>query len=158
MIALAALLAGCGVTVPVVEPLPPPAMEPVPEPEPTFDELPREAQIEALRGRGEEVYLARCARCHQEDGKGLRGAFPPLLGPGQVRGACSQHGALVREGLIGEIVADGVTYNSVMPPTALNDFDLAALLTYERTAWGNALSPCLPADVVPVATAVPAPG
>jgi len=150
-------LTACTPTVTEVAPPPAPSTPEAPEADeettpldirsPQFDDLDESEQIELLKSAGAKVYGEHCARCHQSDGQGLRGAFPPLVGPGQRRGDCGHHARLVRDGLIGELIAGGITYNSVMPPTALDDLDLAALLTYERTAWGNDLEPCLPQSV-----------
>ena len=64
-------------------------------------------------------------------------------------GDCQKHAGMVINGLNGEIVVDGVTYNGVMTPQGelLDDLKIAAVLTYERNSWGNDFGDCSPADV-----------
>ncbi|MDX1515944.1 MAG: cytochrome D1 domain-containing protein [Woeseiaceae bacterium] len=96
------------------------------------------ADLELMRERGETVYLANCAACHQPDGKGLKGAFPPLAGSDYLkRDRRSVLGAAMF-GLSGPITVNGVEYNGVMPSLAhLPDEDLAAAMTYVLSSWGN---------------------
>ncbi|MGD9598215.1 MAG: cytochrome D1 domain-containing protein [Steroidobacteraceae bacterium] len=89
---------------------------------------------------GEQVYAENCAACHQPNGKGLAGAFPPLAGSDWLKGRTpAQVAATVLTGLQGELVVNGVTYNSVMPAQShLSDADIAAVITYVLNQWGNA--------------------
>ena len=88
---------------------------------------------------GKQAYEANCAACHQPDGKGLAGAFPPLAASDWLQGKTpAQVAATVLEGLQGEIVVNGVTYNSLMPAQShLSDADIAAITTYVLNSWGN---------------------
>ena len=88
---------------------------------------------------GKQAYEANCAACHQPDGKGLAGAFPPLAASDWLKGKTpAQVAATVLEGLQGEIVVNGVTYNSVMPAQShLSDADIANITTYVLNSWGN---------------------
>ncbi|MBV6424749.1 MAG: Cytochrome c6 [Steroidobacteraceae bacterium] len=88
---------------------------------------------------GEQVYAENCAACHQPNGKGLAGAFPPLAGSDWLKGRTpAQIAATVLTGLQGELVVNGVTYNSVMPAQShLSDADIAAVITYVLGQWGN---------------------
>ena len=87
---------------------------------------------------GAQVYQARCAACHQGNGLGVPGAFPPLAGSEWVTG---EKGVLIRvvlHGLQGAVEVAGETYNGAMPGWAmLSDEELAAVMTHERTSWGN---------------------
>ena len=103
---------------------------------------------------GEKVYLTgdgglACSTCHGAEGKGMPGAFPPLVGQKDHMGDCKKHADIVINGMQGEIVVDGVTYNGVMTPqgSMLNDLQIAAVITYERQSWGNDFGYCFPADV-----------
>jgi len=89
---------------------------------------------------GKDVYLQNCAACHQPDGKGLAGAFPPLAGSDWLKGkSAADVAATVLTGLQGELVVNGVTYNSVMPAQShLSDAEIAAAVTYILNNWGNA--------------------
>jgi nitrite reductase (NO-forming) / hydroxylamine reductase len=92
------------------------------------------AQVKA----GETVYQTVCLACHQADGKGLPGAFPPLAGSDYLLGDKERAVGVVLRGLQGEIVVNGVKYNSVMPAmTQLSDQEIADVVTYSLNTWGN---------------------
>lgn len=95
--------------------------------------------LESLKAHGEKVYTSVCAGCHQADGKGMAGTFPPLAGAGGFYGDASNHARIIVHGLQGPIEVLGVAYNGAMPPQGgqLSDYDVAAVATYERHAWGN---------------------
>jgi mono/diheme cytochrome c family protein len=80
-----------------------------------------------------------CAACHQDNGEGIAGAFPPLKGSAAVNkdDATKQLDAVLR-GVQGGRVS-GVVYSNPMPAfgATLNDPDIAAIVDYERQAWGN---------------------
>src|SRR5690606_31937390 len=88
---------------------------------------------------GKQPYLDNCAACHQPDGKGLAGAFPPLAASDWLKGkTAAQVATTVLEGLQGEIVVNGVTYDSLMPAQShIGDADIAAITTYVLNSWGN---------------------
>lgn len=94
---------------------------------------------EELKARGEKLYAANCAACHQADGKGIPGAFPGLAGSKVATGDAAAHIDIVLNGKEGTAMAAF--------KDQLNDADIAAVLTYERTAWGNAATAVQPADV-----------
>jgi cytochrome c oxidase cbb3-type subunit 2 len=100
-------------------------------------------------GRGPNLYATYCAACHQANGEGMAGAFPPLKGSAVVnRADATRHIDIVLAGLQGARVA-GVTYTNPMPGfgTTLSDEDIAAIIDYERSAWGNHGSGVGPAQV-----------
>jgi mono/diheme cytochrome c family protein len=106
---------------------------------------------------GEDVYLRICFACHQLTGLGIPGAFPPLVDSPIVTAA--DPGKLIRivlHGLQGPIEIQGTTYNSVMPPPApsLTDKDVADVLTYARSAWGNEAAPVTVEAVTAIRTTV----
>lgn len=91
---------------------------------------------------GEALYATNCSGCHQTDGRGVPGAFPPLVehAPALYRadGGRAYLVALVLYGLQGEIEVLGDTYRGVMPPWGhLSDRELAAILDHVLTTWGN---------------------
>lgn len=97
---------------------------------------------EGVLAQGQVVYDQTCAGCHQAQGTGLPGAFPPLAG--HVPTLVSAEGGrdhLVRVvlfGLQGPIVAGGQAYAGVMPPWGqLSDEEVAAVLEYVSQAWDN---------------------
>ena len=83
-----------------------------------------------LKARGEKVYAQNCVACHQANGKGLPGAFPALDGS---RIATADKPAHIH------IVLFGSQKNPAMQAWGkqLSDTDIAAVITYERNAWGN---------------------
>ena len=100
---------------------------------------------------GETAFQSACQACHQPDGKGLAGAFPPLAGSDYLK--ADKHRAIgnVLRGLSGPVEVNGVTYNSVMPPMMhLSDADVANALTYAMNSWGNAFGVVSEAEVAAV--------
>lgn len=136
--------------------------DPVPYHLATMDQPPPPAVVaaddpEARRKKGELVYTSICSACHQATGLGLPGAFPPLAGSDWVRKKPEILAAFVLHGLSGPIQVNGVAYNGAMPPfgAALSDRDIADVLTYVRSAWGNDSTPVDTAAVAPVREAHP---
>ncbi len=106
---------------------------------------------DSLMARGEVVYGQVCSACHQANGQGVPGAFPPLVGAGDYYGSPQNHARIIVHGLQGEITVAGQTWNGVMPPQGnLSDYDIAAVATYERHSWGNNDGVVVPADVAAV--------
>lgn len=83
------------------------------------------------------AFSDNCAACHQEDGKGIEGAFPALAGDPFVLGKPEQVIQVVLEGRGG------------MPTFRedLTDGQIAAAITHVRTSWGNGAAPVSPAQV-----------
>jgi cytochrome c oxidase cbb3-type subunit 2 len=100
---------------------------------------------------GQELYIANCAACHQASGEGLPGAFPPLKGSAVVGNAdATEHVHVVLFGLQGKTIG-GVLYTSPMPPwSQFNDQDIAALIDYERSTWGNHGKPTTAGEVAAI--------
>jgi cytochrome c oxidase cbb3-type subunit 2 len=89
--------------------------------------------------KGQASYAARCSACHQVNGEGLPSVFPPLKGSGVVtKDDATKHIRIVLDGLQGG-KAGGVAYASVMPAFAavLSDAEIADIIDYERSSWGN---------------------
>ena len=106
------------------------------------------ATTNAASQDGRAVFQRTCATCHQQNGQGIRGAFPPLVGSPFVTGDKARLVRLVLHGLTGQLVVGGARYNSVMPPwKTLSDAELAAVLTYVRSNFGNTAGPVTPQDV-----------
>lgn len=105
---------------------------------------------------GEATY-ARCATCHQPTGLGLPGVFPPLAGSEWVNGIVDRPIAIVIHGLQGNISVKGATYANAMMPygtaAPLSDEEIAAVLTYVRSNFGNSASAVTVADVARVRAA-----
>ncbi len=94
--------------------------------------------ITALAADGKQVYESVCAACHQPDGSGLAGAFPPVNNSDYLQADRVRAIRAVIEGLHGEITVNGKKYNAVMPPMDyLSDEDIAAALTYIYVEWND---------------------
>jgi mono/diheme cytochrome c family protein len=102
---------------------------------------------------GAAIY-PRCIACHQANGTGLPGAFPPLAGSEWATGPAEVPIRIVLHGLQGPITVAGTEYNSVMMPYGgtgeMNDAEVAAVLTYVRSSFGNSASPVTSAEVAAV--------
>jgi mono/diheme cytochrome c family protein len=105
----------------------------------------------SLKAHGAKVYGAICVTCHQADGKGVPGAFPPLAGSGSFYGDPKNHAKIIVHGLNGAITVQGQQFNGAMPPQGqLSDYDIAAVATFERGSFGNNDGIVLPEDVAAV--------
>jgi cytochrome c oxidase cbb3-type subunit II len=88
---------------------------------------------------GAKLFAANCAVCHQASGEGIPGVFPPLKGNVVVLGSDpTQRIRVLLEGIQGANIA-GTVYSSPMPPfgITLSDKQVADIIDYERTSWGN---------------------
>lgn len=85
--------------------------------------------LEGLMERGEKVYATNCAACHNANGSGIPPAFPALKGSAIATGPIEGHIDIVLNGKPG-------TYMAAFGPQ-LSPVELAAVITYERNAWGN---------------------
>ena len=121
------------------------------------DESPPSAQVStkaAPAGRydatkGAALYTANCSACHQATGEGLPGAFPSLKGNDVVNDDDpTTHIQAVLRG-VHDTRVGGVVYSSAMPPFAatLSDAEIAAIIDYERSSWGNHGKPTVAAQV-----------
>jgi len=88
---------------------------------------------------GQALYAGTCSVCHQDNGAGLAGVFPPLAKSDYLTARSNQELiAIVLNGLTGPVKVNGQDYNSVMPPMSqLTDDEIANILTYVHTSWGN---------------------
>jgi cytochrome c oxidase subunit 2 len=97
------------------------------------DDVNKTWDIKDLTARGEKVYTANCAACHQPTGKGLPPAFPPLDGSKVAIGPKLAHISTVLNG----VTKDGKPTAMVAWKGTLSDVDIASVVTYERNSWGN---------------------
>jgi cytochrome c oxidase cbb3-type subunit II len=99
--------------------------------------------------KGGALYTANCSACHQAGGGGLPGVFPSLKDDAVVnKDDATKHIDVVLNGLHGARVS-GTVYTSAMPPfaAALSDTEIADLIDYERSSWGNHGKPIIAAQV-----------
>ena len=104
---------------------------------------------------GKRLYSQNCVVCHQANGQGVAGQFPPLAGSEWVNGS-DKHGEnhlvlLMLHGHQGPMQVMGNNYNNAMPQwKQLSDDQIASILTYIRSDWGNkgdAVSPAYVAQL-----------
>ncbi|MGO1617503.1 MAG: copper-containing nitrite reductase [Oceanisphaera sp.] len=86
---------------------------------------------------GKRVYEANCQACHQADGAGIPGAFPPLAKSDFLNEDPTRAIDVVVHGLKGPIKVNGKAFDSIMPAMSLSDEDTANALTYVLNSWGN---------------------
>lgn len=88
---------------------------------------------------GQMVYSANCAACHNTNGSGQSGVFPPLAGNPMVTGSADKVIAAVKNGLTGPTTVNGKSYNGAMPAwkDKLSNAQIADVITYIRLSWGN---------------------
>ncbi|MGB1269628.1 MAG: copper-containing nitrite reductase [Flavobacteriaceae bacterium] len=86
---------------------------------------------------GKSLYNKTCFACHQANGQGIPNAFPPLAKSDYLNADEKRAIGVVIHGKSGEITVNGVKYNSVMTKQNLTDEEVADVLTYVYSAWGN---------------------
>ena len=113
----------------------------------TPDEVNDNLEKDVVAG-GEKIFKVYCATCHQRDGKGASGRFPPLAGTDWVTGDKKRLIGILLNGLEGSIVVNGETYINAMPQHSfLKDHEIANVLTYIRQNFGNKASEVTPEEV-----------
>jgi cytochrome c oxidase cbb3-type subunit 2 len=119
----------------------------------TAENTPASGSVSAASGydaaKGKALFTTNCAACHQANGEGLPGAFPSLKGDAAVNDADpTAQIRTVLNGLQGRNVG-GVAYSSPMPAFGdmLSDADIANIIDYERSSWGNVGTPVTAARV-----------
>ena len=87
---------------------------------------------------GESLYNLYCSPCHQPDGKGSEGRFPPISMTDWVNKDKNRLIGLILNGMAGVIEVNGNIYNNIMPSFSyLDDKEVASLLSYVRQSFGN---------------------
>ena len=115
-----------------------------------------EEEREALRlerkvDSGKKVFAVRCASCHQANGLGIAGQYPPLAGSKWVTSDPGLITNIILKGLKGEIIVKGETYGTSaavnMAAVPISDREIANVTTYVRQAWGNEAPEILESEV-----------
>jgi nitrite reductase (NO-forming) len=98
---------------------------------------------------GQATFTRICAACHQAQGQGMPGTFPPLAKSDYLMAtAPDKLAGHILHGLQGQVTVNGIAYNGVMPPMAfLTDDEIAGALSFARASWGNSSPAVKPADV-----------
>jgi mono/diheme cytochrome c family protein len=107
--------------------------------EPATESITKEVDMTSHPGYA--VYRQHCLPCHQADGNGVPGMHPSLHNTDWVNGEKEALVGIILYGMSGEIEVNGEYYNSVMAPLPyLSDREIADVLTYIRTSFGNSAS------------------
>lgn len=116
---------------------------------------PRLAAAETSASRGAALFLVNCSACHQATGEGIKGIFPPLAHSDYLLADKERSIRIALQGTSGPIVVNGVEFQGVMPaPAPMEDQQVADVLTYVRSAWGNTGDAVSAAEVKAVRTAL----
>lgn len=107
---------------------------------------------------GKRLYNQNCVACHQSSGMGVAGQFPPLVASEWVVGGDwvgdNHLVKILLAGMQGPVQVKGTTYNNAMPAwSQLKDEQIASILTYIRSEWGNSATTITPDYVKTVRTA-----
>lgn len=119
---------------------------------PAASSTPKQPANATAGADGAMLYGSHCASCHQANGQGLAGVFPPLANnPTVADEDPTRHIATVLHGAQGRII-DGATYPAAMPAFAeqLTDAQIAAIVAHERSTWGNPAATVTAKDVAAV--------
>jgi nitrite reductase (NO-forming) len=96
---------------------------------------------------GKAIFSTTCFACHQSEGQGIPGAFPPLAKSDYLNSNPKRAIDVVLRGLSGEITVNDNKINSVMPSQNLTEDEIANVLTYVYNSWGNNKTVVTPAMV-----------
>ncbi len=110
-----------------------------------------EVSPDELTALGKRVY-SQCSSCHQSNGQGVPGNFPPLDGARWVTNNPKVPIRILLHGMQGDVEVKGETYNNQMPSWGdqLNDRQIAAVLTYVRSSWSNDADMIAPSQVAKI--------
>ena len=115
---------------------------------------PDNVQKAASEQPGKKVYDSVCLACHMADGSGVPGMHPPIIESEFVNGDPAKLIGIVLNGIKGKLEVQGEVYNSIMPPQAnLSNQQIADVLTYVRSNFGNNSGPITPEEVQKVRSA-----
>ncbi|MBO9718268.1 MAG: nitrite reductase, copper-containing [Pseudoxanthomonas sp.] len=116
-------------------------------------ELSLEEQINA----GKALFAGTCATCHQPEGQGLPGVFPPLAKSDYIAADPRHVPTVILHGLVGKVRVNGQDYDSNMPPMSqLTDDEVANIATFVLNSWGNPGGRISKAEVAEIRQAKPA--
>jgi len=113
-------------------------------------------EIQAAKGK--QVYMQTCFVCHQLDGKGIPNQIPPVAKSDYLMADTERAIRTVLQGQSGEIVVNGKKYNGTMLPLYnLSDDEVANVLTYVQSSFGNPGGTVAPSEVRRVRSDLPKP-
>jgi nitrite reductase (NO-forming) len=109
--------------------------------------------------KGKAVYMQICFVCHQPEGQGIAGQIPPLANSDFLQKLSTEDAIrTVLMGRSGEVTVNGKSYNGIMTPqNSLSDEEIANVLTYVRSSWGNTGAPVTAQQVSQIRAEAPPP-
>jgi len=111
-------------------------------PGPTQDETAKSVE------RGKEVYTTQCMSCHQANGEGISGVYPPLAGSDHLSKDLEKSIPVILKGQNEEYTVNGIKYAVPMPAmSSMTDQEIADVLNYMGRSWGNQFNTITPAQV-----------
>lgn len=115
-------------------------------------------ELAMRRARGESTFVGTCSACHQRDGRGLPGVFPPLAESDFLMADADRSIRIVLQGLSGPVTVNGQRYDSVMPGFgSFTDHEVADVLTFIRSSMGNEGEPITDEQVARIRASLPPP-
>ena len=96
---------------------------------------------------GQEIYEDFCAQCHLEDGKGVKGIYPPLAKSDFLKDI-NRTISSIKYGLKGPITVNGEKYNSIMVSQGLDDEEISDVVNYILNSWGNSTKQLITEEIV----------
>jgi nitrite reductase (NO-forming) len=106
---------------------------------------------------GKALFTGTCSTCHQPNGEGMAGVFPPLAKSDYIATDPKRVADIILHGMTGPVTINGQDYNSVMPPMSqLTDDEIANIGTYVLNSWGNPGGKISKAEVAQRRKAAPA--
>ena len=96
---------------------------------------------------GQEIYNDFCVQCHLEDGKGIKGIYPPLAKSDFLKDI-NQTISSIKYGLKGPITVNGENYNSIMVSQGLDDEEISDVVNYILNSWGNSTNELITEEIV----------
>lgn len=97
----------------------------------------QDPELEESMQRGSEIYYDFCVTCHMEQGEGVEKTFPPLAKSDYLLENREESIRGIKFGQSGELIVNGVTYNSIMTPMGLEDEEIADVMNFILNSWGN---------------------
>tara|TARA_B100001248_G_C27365348_1_gene448705 strand:+ start:1053 stop:1448 length:396 start_codon:yes stop_codon:yes gene_type:complete len=96
---------------------------------------------------GKEIYNDFCAQCHLENGKGVKGIYPPLA-KSDFLVDINRTISSIKYGLKGPITVNGEDYNSIMVSQGLDDEEISDVVNYILNSWGNSTDKLITEEIV----------
>ncbi len=113
--------------------------------------------VDEQKQAGKELFMGTCSTCHQGNGEGMAGIFPPIAASDYIKADPSSVARVILHGLQGKVTVNGTDYDSIMPPmNQLTDDEVANISTYVLNSWNNPGGKVTKEDVAKIRKTKPA--